>query len=251
MFFILSKTLYFLLMPVTWIVLAFLLCLLVKKYRKHFFIAGLFFLLLFTNSFISNELMKWWEVPPVAIVTLPEYKVGIVLGGLTTDKEPRDRVHVTGSADRILQAVHLYRLGKIDKILISGGSGKLIKDEIPEAVLLKNILDQCKVPERDMILETESKNTHENAAKSALLLKDQFPGNTCLLITSGYHMRRAQACFRKEGIPVDAFSVDQKSQERQFTPDILMAPGAAPIGHWEIVIREVVGMAAYRIAGYI
>ncbi len=251
MFFILSKTLYFLLMPVTWIVLAFLCCALIQKYRKQFFLLGFALLLLFTNAFISNRLISWWEVAPVRISSLTSYEVGIVLGGLTSDKEPYDRVHVTGAADRILQAVHLYRLGKIRKILVSGGSGKLLKDSIPEAVLLKQILEQCKVPEQDILLESDSRNTHENAVNSTSLLEKNFPEKSYLLITSAYHMRRATACFQKTGLPIDVFPVDQKSSDMLPTPDVLLIPNTEALSHWESVIREMMGMAAYQIAGYI
>lgn len=105
-------------------------------------------LLWFSNPFISNIVMQAWEVAPVPIQTLPIHEVGIVLGGITTDKEPRDRVHVSSSSDRILHAVQLYREGRIKKILVSGGSGKVFKDQVPEAVLLKQLLLQCNIPLR-------------------------------------------------------------------------------------------------------
>lgn len=251
MFFILSKTLYFLIMPVTLIVLAFLLSWFYKKYRRFFLLSGLILLLLFTNYFLSNALVRWWEIPPTPLSKLPNYEVGIVLGGITSDKEPRDRVHVSGAADRILHAIHLYRIGKIDKILISGGSGKILKDSIPEAELLKNILLLSKVPESDILIEASSRNTHENASFSAEILNERYGNEKYLLITSAFHMRRAEACFKKVGLEVDPFSVDMRGNEFEFTPDELIIPTSAAIGNWEVVIREIVGMLAYKISGYI
>lgn len=251
MFFILSKTLYILLMPLTWVTIALLLAVVWQRYRKVFLVAGVVMLLLFTNDFISNALMRWWEKPPVAIASLPAYPVGIVLGGLTSDREPRDRVHVTGAADRVLQAVHLYRQRKIRKILLTGGSGKILQDHTPEAVLLKQLLLLSRVPERDILLESASRNTRENAVNSGMILQANYAGETCLLITSGYHMRRAQACFQKQQIAVDSFSVDQRSEATQWTPDVLLFPKTEAMQKWEIVMREAVGMLAYRIMGYI
>lgn len=238
-------------MPTTWVILAFVVCVIWKKYRKGFFITGLVMLLLFTNQFISNALMRWWEVPPVRITSLPTYKVGIVLGGLTIDKEPRDRVHVTGAADRVLQAVHLYRKKKIQKILLTGGSGRILQDSLSEAVLLKQILLQAKIPERNILMEPASRNTHENAVNTGMILKDKYAGERLLLITSGYHMRRAMACFNQQHIPVDVFSVDQRSEETVFTPDVLFFPKAEAMLQWEIVIREIAGMLTYWVVGYI
>lgn len=251
MFFLLSKTLYFLAMPITLVVLSFLLCLLWKRFRKQFFVLGFSLLLFFTNVFLANLLLMAWEMPLKPIATLPEYEVGIVLGGITTDKEPRDRVHVTGDAERILHAIQLYREGKIQKILLSGGSGKLLADSLPEAYWLKKILIDAKVPERDIWMEPQSRNTHENAVFSQELLADNGVTGKPLLITSSYHMRRAKACFDKVGLAADIFPVGLRSESPHFTPDWLIIPNSAAISHFEVVIREMVGMVAYWVTGYI
>jgi uncharacterized SAM-binding protein YcdF (DUF218 family) len=185
------------------------------------------------------------------IQDLPEYEVGIVLGGITSDKEPRDRVHTSGAADRILHAVQLYREGKIKKILVSGGSGKILQDSVVEAVLLRRLLLHSQVPEEDILLEDQSRNTHENAAFSSRILQAKYPGQKQLLITSAFHMRRALACFEKVGQPVDPFCVDFRGEEYKFTPDVLVIPNSGAIGHWETFIREILGMIAYKVAGYI
>lgn len=251
MFFILSKTLYFLIMPVTLILLAFLLSWFLKKYRSKFLLLGLGLLLLFTNYFISNALLRWWEVPPTLISELPQYQVGIVLGGITSDKEPRDRVHVSGAADRILHAVQLYREGKIEKIMLSGGSGKILKDSLAEALLLKKLLLLSDIPERDILMESSSRNTHENALYSAEVLNKIYPEEAHLLITSAFHMRRAEACFEKVGLTVVPYSVDIRGNEFEFTPDEFIIPTSAAIGSWEMMIREWVGILAYKVSGYI
>jgi len=238
-------------MPVTLVVLVFLLCIVWKRYRKLFFIIGFSMLLLFTNKFLGNLLLLAWEVPPQPIASLPQYPVGIVLGGITTDKEPRDRSHVTGDADRILHAIQLYRAGKIEKILLSGGSGKLLVDSIPEALSLQRILRNAKIPEADILVEATSRNTRENALNSRSVLKANGITSEVLLITSAYHMRRAEACFEKVDVPVNTFPVSMRSQEVQFTPDWLIIPNSGAISNFEVIIREMVGSVAYWVAGYI
>ena len=251
MFFILSKTVYFLAKPFTWVVLSLLLSVLIPRSRKQHLGVGLGLLLFFSNPWISNQVMRIWEVPPESIATLPTYSVGIVLGGLTTDKEPRDRVHVSGSADRLLHAVQLYRQKKIKKILVSGGSGKIFRDQIPEAVLLERLLLLSGIPAQDIMVEAESRNTRENALNCAKLLNERFPDGEYLLITSAYHLRRAEACFLKVGVPVNPFATDFRSDAPKYTPDLLLLPSVAAVEGWEIVIREAVGMAAYAVVGYI
>ena len=251
MFFLLSKTISFLAKPFTWIVLSLVLSIFIKRRRRLLFGVGLGLLLWFSNPFISNAVMRAWEVPPVLVSSLPSYKVGIVLGGITTDKEPRDRVHVASSSDRILHAVQLYRQGKIRKILVSGGSGKVFKDQVPEAELLKQVLLLCGVPSRDIIVEAASRNTRENALNCARLLNERDPDQKYLLITSAYHMRRAAACFRQVNLLVDPYGVDFRSDEAQYTPDRWLLPSVGALEGWEIVVRELVGMVTYAVAGYI
>ncbi len=194
--------------------------------------------------------MRAWEASPVPIATMPTYQVGIVLGGITTDKEPRDRVHVSGSADRILHAVQLYRQKKIEKILVSGGSGKLLKDQVAEAVLLERLLLLSGIPPRDILVEAASRNTRENALNCARVLEAQGLDGEYLLITSAFHMRRAEACFVKANLMVSTFGVGFWSDQPEYTPDQLL-PSAGAIEGWEIIVREMVGMLVYSLVGYI
>ena len=73
---------------------------------------------------------------------------------------------------------------------------------------LKNYLIKKKIPEKDIIIETESRNTKENAFNSARILKKQYKNGRYLLITSSNHMRRAQMCFEKTNINIDSYSTD-------------------------------------------
>ena len=63
MFFILSKILGFLFMPMSWIVIALVASFFIKKYSKKLRLAALIILLFFGNSFILNEVKLLWEVP--------------------------------------------------------------------------------------------------------------------------------------------------------------------------------------------
>ena len=74
------------------------------------------------------------------------------------------------SVDRLMEGLMLYRNGKIKKIIISGGSGYLIKDE-RESKLAKDFLVKfCLVPESDIIIDTHSKNTYENALNTKVIV---------------------------------------------------------------------------------
>jgi uncharacterized SAM-binding protein YcdF (DUF218 family) len=253
MFFILSKIFYFLLMPITWIVLCLILGLLLKKGRLKMLFLWLGFaqLIFFSNPFILNEIVNKWEIKAIPIKSLINYDVAIVLTGVTSDQKPRDRVNYRRGADRVLHTIHLYKIGKVKKILVTGGSGSVLNsNEDIESENIKQTLLLAGIPEENIILETKAKNTHENALFSHPILQKQFPGQSYLLVTSAFHMRRAYACFKKEGINTTPFPVDFYSEERVLTPDKFL-PDAEPMMAWKILIKEWVGIIAYKITGYI
>src|SRR5579885_1792461 len=137
MFFLLSKVLSFLVMPLTIISGLFIGAALVKaaERKRQLFLAALALLIFFSNDFIVNEVMMLWEVPVTAMKDLRKnYEVGIVLTGVTMhDVGPNDRVYFACGADRVTHTLQLYKMGKLKKILVSGGSGRLDAPEAKEA----------------------------------------------------------------------------------------------------------------------
>jgi uncharacterized SAM-binding protein YcdF (DUF218 family) len=254
MFFILSKILGFLTNPLVFVFAFLLASVFFKKtyLKKRYFWIGFSLLIFFSNDFIANEAMRAWEVEATPYKSISKvYAWGIVLTGVTlNDREPDDRVYFHHGADRVTHTIQLYKLGIIKKILISGGVGRVITKGRPEADELFKVMVMAGVPEADIVIESKSANTHENAVNARALLKDESAEN-CLLITSGFHMRRALACFEKQGFRTDTFSADFYTHPRQFTPDVLLVPRADSINLWQKLFKEWTGMIAYWIAGYV
>jgi len=254
MFFVLSKVLNFLTNPLVIVLGVFLFSFFSKsssRKRKLFWI-GLALLLFFSNNFIANEVMSAWEVAPTPYAEVKKtYANGIVLTGVTAnDKMPDDRVYFQHGADRVVHAVELYKRGIIKRIIVSGGSGSLTTKTRKEADEFFSVMVLMGVPSSDIVIENESRNTHESAINVKQLLKDEQE-SSYLLITSAFHMRRSLACFRKAGFTIDVFSCDFYTHPRYFTPDVLFVPHAEAIMIWQKLFKEWVGMIAYKVAGYI
>jgi uncharacterized SAM-binding protein YcdF (DUF218 family) len=254
MFFVLSKTLAYLIMPFVIICGLLISSAIVKRQilKKRLFITGLSLLLFCSNDFVTNEAMLVWEIPITPFNKMTkDYDWAILLTGITKFEEGfHDRIFFNRGADRVTHTVQLYKLGKVKKILVSGGSGRLSDidrkeaDDVAEALLLMGVLND------DIVKETKSRNTHESALEVKKILENKtIPGN-CLLVTSAYHMRRSAACFAKVGWKMDCFSVDFVSHQRKFTPDALFIPKAEALVNWQILVREWVGMISYKIVGY-
>ncbi|GJM27628.1 MAG: membrane protein [Cyclobacteriaceae bacterium] len=255
MFFFLSKTVPYLFMPLTLIILALFTSILLKneklKYRLR--ILALVSLVFFSNRFLVNQIMKFWEVSATPMEQLTTTKrVGIVLTGIIKkEKLPHDRVYFAEGADRVTHAIQLYKAGKIQKVIISGSTGSFSKSEIKEARQIEEVLLMCNVPQEDLIIEDQSRNTRESAVAVARIINDQLKGSKFLLITSAFHMRRSIGCFSKAGVEVEAFSTDFKTGDYppRFTTYVVPDPGA--LNTWHVLFRELIGMAAYKFMGYI
>lgn len=252
MFFYLSKILDFLIDPISWVVVLLIISIVAKKpaIKKTGLITSFIILLFFSNSFILDEVMRQWEVPTVEYKNLKQYDVAIVLGGMLTYDPSIDRLNFGSGSDRFLQALELYKKGYVKKMLISGGSGSLEYPDMKEALLLQRYLKLIGIPEADILVENDSRNTHENAKCTADILKKDHPNGQYLLLTSARHMRRAMACFKKEGIGCDAYSVDRCSGPRKFYPDHLFIPNTQTLSTWVSLFHEWVGYIMYKAVGY-
>lgn len=255
-FFILSKLLSFLISPLTWILILLVSSLILKDKkisRKLLIITAIVFYF-FTNSFIISEVLRLWEVQVTRDSELkPPYDVGIVLGGgMITYDDDYDRLTFRVNTDRILQAVALYKSGRIKKILISSGSGSLTYRDMLEASLLKRYLTTTlEIPDTALLIDSISDNTRQNALYSADILKKKYPHGKFLIITSATHIRRAMACFEKVGIHATPYSTDKITGKRRFYFNHLLLPNLDSIRHWELFLHEVVGYFVYLVMGYV
>ncbi|MCI0751467.1 MAG: YdcF family protein [Flammeovirgaceae bacterium] len=254
MFFTLSKILHYLAMPLVLVCGFFLASVLIKRQplKKRLFRTGFVLLFFFSNEFISNEVMTWWEGTATPYASTQACEWGIVLTGVTgAEREPGDRIYFSRGADRVYHAVDLYKRGLIKKILVSGGTGRLIPTGEGEAREIKKAMTVMGVPDSLVMVESESRNTHESAEMSKAILDSLGASSPSLLITSGFHMVRSTGCFEKTGVEVIPFRTDFYSHPRYFTPDVLFIPKLSAMLNWQKMLKEWTGIIAYWLAGYI
>jgi uncharacterized SAM-binding protein YcdF (DUF218 family) len=252
MFFILSKLFFFILLPLTWFFLLLLLSVFSKKSKnkKQLIVSAVLVMLLFSNKFVLQQVVKLWEMPITKEESLqPMYEYGIVLGGMSHYFIDEHRLVFGSSSDRLWQAYRLYKMGRIKKLVITSGSGYVFSKEMKEALFIKEYLLSIGVPKTDLLVESESRNTLENATNTAKL----FPvvkQHKVLLITSASHMRRASACFKKAGYRFDTYTTDTQRFDVIGLEGYLV-PNSEALTIWGVLIKEMVGYSAYKIAGYI
>ncbi len=255
MFFILSKILAFFLKPYIWIIILAIWSYRskVQKRRKILKYTTLAMCLFFTNTVILSEFLRKWEVQGKKQLEFGNFDFGVVLGGMAGYNADLDRIALRHQGDRIWQALNLYHAGKIKKIVLSGDDGYLTNRGLHEAKQMKVILVNWGIPNQDILTEENSRNTHENAQFTAKLLHNSYPYlKKGVLITSAIHMRRAEACFEKEGLKLEKYSTDHLTgPSRNYFWDQYIIPDLNTLVTWDQFIKEMVGYCAYKLAGYL
>ena len=253
MFFIISKLFSVFLHPFTWMILLLLAAIIVKssKAKNRLLIISLCVAFFFSNLFIFDGINKLWEYPAVDKTDLKEnYDAAIILGGMISYDEGSDMVAFQENIDRLLSSLPMLESGRIDKIFFSGGSGSLVDDE-KESEVAKKWLMEIGIDKNDILIESESRNTYENALFTTEKLKELYPeGGNFLLITSAIHMRRSKACFKKIGFDVDIYPVDYMSSRQDYYFDDYFIPRSSVLGSWKQLLHEWVGYIVYKVKGY-
>jgi uncharacterized SAM-binding protein YcdF (DUF218 family) len=174
----------------------------------------------------------------------------IVLGGpLDADLSAAHGVPViSGAADRLIGAATLAQRYPKARIVYTGGSPNLLHNDAKEADYATALFQGLGIAKSRLTMERQSRNTKENAEFSKQLAMPK-PGERWLLVTSAYHMPRSIGLFRKAGFPVEAYPVDWKvgTREDLFTKYYLVANGGLYLV--DIAAREWLGLVAYRISG--
>lgn len=250
MFFVLSKVLYFLLVPFWWIVI-----LLVWMWRARsprlkriLLIISLVLAVVFTNPFIYRALVLKWQSRPVTLPPGKKYDAGIVLGGMA-GYDRYERGHFGSSADRFIQTANLYHQGFIRRVIITGGTGNLRQNEPAESFFLRKQFLENGIPDSCIIIEYRSRNTYENAVYTKRLIDSLHLSPPFVLITSAIHMKRSEAVFRRAGVSFVPFPCDFKVNEVRPELENYIVPDVSLLDEWSYFFKEIIGLFVYRITG--
>lgn len=215
---------------------------------------------IFTMTLVRS--LEWrYAARPGEEPVLPRGDVIVVLGGMTREVGyPRVINEVNEAGDRVLYAAWLYHQGAAPTILISGGTAPWVSPQggPPEAEAIAELLDMLDVPREAVLLETDSRNTYENAVGSYEILEERDM-HRIVLVTSALHMPRAYALFQRSGFevipaPTD-FLVSQAEWDHYTQPSIPiqvmnLIPSARDLALTTQAIKEYIGMIVYRARGW-
>lgn len=258
MAFIITKIVSFLFSPVSWILIGIIITsiLAIKNHKatKIWLLITAGITIVFTNPFISNSAIHLWEKPHLN-KTLPKdtvYDYAVVLTGMLTWDQKNEQYNFGHSVDRLLETVELWHQKKVKKIIITGGDASIVYDMPPESLLLKQFLVNTGIPDNAIIAEKKSRNTYEHAIYIREQIdRYQIKEAKMLLVTSAYHMSRAEACFEKQNIAVETYPVDFYAPHILTDYESLIIPQNDALLQWKLILHEWIGFLYYKISGYI
>jgi uncharacterized SAM-binding protein YcdF (DUF218 family) len=257
LFFVLSKTLGFMLLPTNLLIGIGLLGAILTVTRfaslgRKLVIAAVLLLVICGLSPLGNLLLYPLEsrFPPWdASRGTPD---GIVVLGASIEADlsaAHGTAVVRSAPDRIIAGAALAHRYPNARIVFSGGSANLISNDAREADFAGAIFESLGVAKSRLIMERRSRNTLENAEFSKALVAPKH-GERWLLVTSAFHMPRSVGLFRKAGFAVEPYPVDWRvgGPDDLFSFTNIAVDG---LGRTDIAVREWMGLIAYRATGKI
>lgn len=154
-------------------------------------------------------------------------------------------------SDRIFAAVELIRLGRAPTLVLGGAFYKTNGVERPDSEPVIRWLKDWKAPAGEVVPLGICRDTRDEAVKTAELVRVR-QWKRVIVVTSGYHLRRAEGVFRKAGVPCEMFGAEFNGLEYwgdglavKLVPDYI---GFRTFQHW---LHEEFGLLYYRAKGWI
>jgi uncharacterized SAM-binding protein YcdF (DUF218 family) len=224
--------------------------------------AGWTLLWLASTPWLSRELVWGLEerASQLTPARLPAADVVLVLGGgLRPALPPRRAVEVAEAGDRLLTGVRLLRQGLAPTLLVSGGVVSFTAaDRSPsEASSAARLARELGVPTGQLVLSPQARNTAEEAIALQRIARTRG-WRSVLLVTSATHLPRSLATFRRRtNLTIVPVACDFLLPERQFlggsTPAsaaLALLPNADALATTTLVLKEHLGLLAYRLRGW-
>lgn len=260
LFFILSKLVWGLLKPETWLLLAFAAIFLLLWRGAHRAAFGVTAAALVATAAIGLlPIGAWWvsrieaRYPPAP--PLERVDGIIVLGG--GERQPvHGQPQFNEGGERFTEAHALALRFPQARVFFVGGSG-ILQDVGKVPGLAARTADLYfrgagLEPER-LLFEPASRNTAENAAFSLEIAQPE-PGETWVLVTSAFHMPRAMRSFERAGWtglvawPVDFRGLSESAPGWSFYDNVSWRL-AEKLAVLNIVAKESVGSLVYDLTG--
>ena len=186
--------------------------------RRVWVIAGLFVLFLASVPVVSDWIFADLEKDSQRVrpVDVPNADAIVVLSyGMYWVKAKQELVAEWTDPDRFFGGIELFQAGKAVTLVFTRGKYSWQAGEETEGDVLKRYAQMMGVPDHQILLTDVAENTQQEAEQVRKILP---PRAKIILVTSAFHLPRAQRLFQQAGFEVFGYPVDIKTQEAELTP---------------------------------
>lgn len=226
--------------------------------KKAVIIAGLCVLYFFSIPITARYLFVFMEQGKerIAAAEAPSAEAIVVLSGAGASEKGKSKVIEWQDPDRFLGGVQLFFAGKAPVLVFTGGWLPWDAEARPEGEVLAEQACLMGVPANAIMTTGKVSNTEQEAGAVAQMIRDRrkeagnVSGETkarILLVTSAYHMPRAQLLFERAGLEVVAFPVDFRTSPVASLSFFDLLPNSGALDASETAIREFYGRLYYRL----
>ena len=209
-------------------------------------LVGLITLLILSLPIVSGHLIKLLE-RSYTQTTTNEIAIAdtvVVLSGMLRTIKKNSVIHYefSDAVDRIFAGINLLKEGKAQEIILT--RGKLPWSiGVPEGEFLAEFVQSQGIdPNKILLTEIVENKNDEAKAISRMLPKN----SKVILVTSAFHMPRAEKVFQNQNLKVIPYPVDFRSSEKKI--DILdFLPQARAFQDSNFYFREIIGRAYYSL----
>ena len=243
----LHKILPIFVLPIMLVIIVILIGLIKNKKKLIYIAIGVLYILstpIFSNNFFKLVEGSEYRKPINAIDSADAI---VVLSGMLEINEIGDATYVEwGDPDRFFGGIALFKAGKAQKLVFTGGKMPWDKVRKTEGDVLKEYAISSDIPSEKIFVTKDVENTADEAVAVKELIS---PSKRIILVTSSYHMYRAKKLFEKQGIEVIPYNVDYKTSGNNQVTFMYFLPSSINLELTEIGIREIIGRIYYIIKG--
>ncbi len=181
--------------------------------------------------------LVWWAAEPLRLSAPPQQADAVVVfaGGVGESGRAGG-----GAQERLKQAVDLYRSGFAPALILSSGYVYSFK----EAEVMRALAIDQGVPADRIVLELRATNTRENVTYTTEILRARN-WRTILLVSSPYHMRRADLVW--QNLAPDVAVIPVPPPQAQFYDHTI----GASVEQVRGILQEYAAIAVYWWRGWL
>jgi uncharacterized SAM-binding protein YcdF (DUF218 family) len=215
--------------------------------RRAWVLSGMCLLYVASTPLVSDALFRKIEqrVARLTPADAPQADAIVALSaGMGWVKTKTGFVAEWPTPGRFFGGIDLFQAGKAPLLVFTGGKLPWQQGDETEGEVLKKYAERMQVPSNSLLVTERVENTEQEALAAKKLLQPAV--RKIILVTSAFHMPRAQHLFEQAGFEVFPYSVNIRIEAESITP-MSFLPDPQSLSATGTALRELLGRLYYQL----